>query len=477
MSYSQIKTRCEFNGTTQRVAIETNIRTGNQKCTIIGMPETQVRESIDRVSSAIIASGYSMPEDHITINLTPGNIPKRGCHFDLAIALGILLAAKQIKNNCKQEIEVFGELRLDGKITGSKDYMPLIYQTWLDQTELIYPKNIEPLVKYMDGIQAYATYNLKSAICFLSAQEKATKTITVQIPTKSQETKAFLGIIGQSFTKRALSIAAAGGHHTLLIGAPGAGKTLLANAMHKILPELTNKQAIEAMCISGNEPTKTPNFRAPHHAITAAGLLGGGLPIQMGEITRAHLGLLFTDELTEYHRSTLEMMREPVEQGKITIARMGATIELPCKFQWIAALNPCPCGMYGHPTETCRCNSTKRQQYINKLSQPLLDRFAIKCKVDPIPKPEPDFHFSIAEINAAHQAQHLRFGVCSQRLLPSQVAQLQLTKTARTTLEIINNNMPERKKHQLLKVAQTISDLKKSPQITKDFLLEAKLYL
>lgn len=477
MSYVKICTKADYNATATPVEIEVFMAEGNQSFIVIGLPETQVKESIDRVKSAIIASGFSVPNNHITINLKPATIPKKGSQFDLPIALAILIASKQIENNISDEFDVFGELGLNGEIHGNETFISLFYKTWQASRLLIFPKNLENQVKYFKDIKAKSVKNLKQATLLLKKPLQYENIKSIEIPVSIRNnSKAFEGIIGQSLTKRALSIAAAGGHHTLLIGPPGTGKSLLAHSLPEILPDLSTESAIETMCLSKQKPNKRPAFRSPHHGISTVGLVGGGSPIKAGEITRAHQGVLFTDELTEYSKQTLEMLREPVESGKISIVRMGESITLPCNFQWIAALNPCPCGMFGHPQESCRCSYSQRQQYINKLSTPIIDRFAIACKVDPIVESSSDIHFSIEQISQARAKQLRESNNCNQKLSSFKINSLKITKSAQDVLNFAAKNLSERQKQQAIKVAKTISDLNEQYEITDKHIQEALAY-
>lgn len=476
MSYAKVSSRCNVNGLADTVCVEVQLRDGNNVCNIIGLPSTQVKESIGRVNSAIVAAGFAMPEKQITINLTPATIPKHGSHLDLAIALAILIASKQLKL-ANSNIEVFGELGLNGQISGNLGFLSLFYGSWQARSLLIYPKNLEPQVKYFQKINAIACANLKECVQLLAKNSREKYTVTEAIPEPKKHEMLFPGVRGQCLPKRALTIAAAGGHHVLMIGAPGTGKSLLARSMQALLPDLSQEQALAAMCYSGSAPTLTPNFRAPHHSISMAGLVGGGLPIQAGEITKAHMGLLFTDELTEYSKQTIEMLREPVEKGQITIVRSGESCTLPCQFQWIAALNPCPCGMYGHPDEQCRCNFSKRQAYINKLSNPLLDRFAIACKVSSSEQEVGQCHFSFADINRARKMQEKLWHCCNQRLTPLQMQKIKICPDAKIAYEYLTQKLAERQKQQIVKVALTISYLEAQTKITKKNILEAFSYL
>lgn len=374
------------------VTVETHITGGLPKFNIVGLPETVVKESKDRVRSAIINSHFEFPARRITVNLAPADLPKQGGRYDLAIAMGILGASKQIPTTDYGQYEFAGELALSGELRSIPEVLPFALSTQKSGSSLIMPRaNLEEASLISGLVILPATHLMEVCSHFLGK-----KTLDCYTPKTRNFVRAsyqdLKEVKGQHHAKRALEIAAAGQHSLLFIGPPGVGKTLLSNCLAGIMPPLSEKQAIELAAIQsiagkqldikqwGQRP-----FRAPHHSASSYALIGGGNPPKPGEISLAHNGILFLDELAEFKRSSIEVLREPLESGTITISRACNQLQLPAKFQLIAAMNPCPCGQYGNHQSECNCSSEAIKKYQARISGPLLDRIDIQSALYPLP--------------------------------------------------------------------------------------------
>lgn len=412
------------------VTIEVFLSGGLPTFSIVGMPETAVRESKDRVRAALLSSGFSFPQERITVSLGPADMRKTGGRFDLAIALGILAASRQVADNAFTQHEFFGELGLNGELRRVPGVLPAALAATAAARRLVVPAgNADEAALGCDGVLAAAS------LLEVTAHLGGTQPITPR-PKRSplpveRNGPDLSDVRGQAHAKKALEIAAAGGHNLLFVGPPGTGKSMLAQRLPGLLPPMTEDEALAAAAvrsvigadISAGEWHRRP-FRAPHHTASAAALVGGGSEPRPGEVSRAHHGVLFLDELPEFNRHVLDVLREPLEAGHITISRAGAQARFPASFQLVAAMNPCPCGYLGDARATCHCSTDRVRNYQARLSGPLLDRIDIQV---PVSRPSaavlgadgPDGEASdavAARVAGARRRQIERQGVCNARL-------------------------------------------------------------
>lgn len=476
--------------------------TGGIPCLdIVGLPDISIRESKERVKSAIKNSGYEFPSRRIVINLAPATIKKEGSAFDLPIAIAILLANNCIKASNYEKIVFLGELSLDGNITGIQGILPMCIEAKrLGMQKIIVPKDNIKEASIVSGIEVIPVTSLNQVVAYLNGQ--------ITIPKEQFNFKNlcesnynsninFSEVKGQKNIKRAIEVAASGGHNCLLIGSPGSGKTMIARRIPTILPNLSFDESLEVTkihSISGNITSKTPfiltrPFRAPHHTISKISLIGGGKTPKPGEISLAHYGVLFLDELPEFDKSTLEVLRGPLEDGKITISRVNAVLTYPCKFMLIASMNPCPCGYYGSDKE-CKCSKQAIKKYIGKISGPLLDRIDIQAEVSGV-KYE-NLNSNVKEessekirnrVEEARQIQldrYKKIGIFSNsELTPKLIDKYcKLDFKCKEILEKAFNKLglSARAYGRILKVSRTIADMEKSEDIKVTHLLEAIQY-
>lgn len=492
MSLAILYSRAQTGINAPLVTIETHLSRGMPKFTIVGLPETAVKESKDRVRSALINSDFELPIGRTTINLAPADLPKEGSRFDLAIALGLLIASKQLTTSDDlAQYEFAGELALSGKLRYIHGILPIALHAKRANRTLIIPKSNADEASLVKGLKVLPAKHILEVHDHLSGKKIIKPHTPAQAAPDNNYELDLSDVRGQQHARRALEIAAAGRHSMLLSGPPGSGKTMLASRIPTILPIMTDQEAIEAATIAsislqGFKYTHWKNrpYRAPHHSASSVALVGGGNPPRPGEISLAHQGVLFLDELPEFNRHVLESLREPLESGIITISRAARQSEFPAQFQLIAAMNPCPCGHAGDPEANCNCTSDQIQRYRNKISKPMLDRIDIHIEVP---------RLSIEQLSSQ---QNLRENSNQVRQRVEQARQIQLLRANKTNSQLTNKDIEQhckletkeqnifhqaanklklsaRSYHRILKVARTIADLAEKKLIDIDSLTEA----
>lgn len=491
MSLAVVYSRAQLGVQAPLVTVEVQLSNGLPSLSIVGLAETAVRESKDRVRGAILQSGFEFPARRITINLAPADLPKDGGRFDLPIALGILAASGQLQTDRLDQFEFIGELALSGALRPVCGVLPGILQAADSQRSMICPTASSTEAGLVDANVSLAGH-LLNVCAFLNGQgelEIAEPTPTQKQPASSHDMQ---DVRGQLHAKRALEIAAAGGHNLLFIGPPGTGKTLLASCLPGILPPLSRREALETAAIqsvSGRQPGagdwyRRP-FRAPHHTASAVALVGGGASVMPGEISLAHNGVLFLDELPEFQRSVLDVLRQPLETGHICISRAARQATYPARFQLLAAMNPCKCGQLGDPSGRCRCTPDQIQNYRNRISGPLLDRIDMHIEVPrlsfrELDGPAGESSLDVLERVCAARSLQMQRGGCTNAALHNRQLDTvcHVPEAARTLLEntLVKLHISARACHRILKVARTIADLDTEEQIQTRHLNEAISY-
>jgi magnesium chelatase family protein len=489
MSLSIIFTRASLGIDAPLITVEVHLSNGLPSLSIVGMPEAVVKESKDRVRSALINSQFEFPSRRITINLAPADLPKDGSRFDLPIAIGILAASQQIPHESLSHYEFIGELALSGELRDVKAILPAAIACERSGHTLLTSTHNAQEASLCEYENIFGASSLLD-ICRHIHGEQPLQKVTAPLPVITPHNHDFMDVKGQAFAKRALEITAAGAHNILMYGPPGTGKTMLASRLPSIMPSLNTEQAIDvgsiySLCGQPYPHWSTPPFRNPHHSSSAVALVGGGSHPKPGEISLSHCGVLFLDEFPEFSRQVLEVLREPLESGEIYISRANAHVRFPSQFTLVAALNPCQCGYFGSSIKThyCRCSPDQVKRYRQKISGPLLDRIDLHVPVDHIPTTE------LQKMPIGEHSEIIKQRVVNARKIQWQRQKknnVQLTQqdmqtfcTLTPTIQTFLNTavdtlgLSARAYDKIIKTARTIADLEATSAISLDHIREA----
>lgn len=480
------------------VEIEVNAGWGQPAVVIVGLPDAAVKESRDRVKTAIENSGYKFVMGRTTINLAPADIKKEGPSFDLPIAVGLLAVSEQIRSDRLDEFAMVGELALSGEVRSVNGVLPVALCARAEKRRgLIVPADNAAEAAVVEGLEVYPARTLREVAEFVSGARELTpyrEDVAALFVEQQQYDVDLQDVKGQEHAKRALEVAAAGGHNLLMVGPPGSGKTLLARRLPTILPPLRLEEALETTKIHsimgllprGQALVATRPFRAPHHSTSTAGLLGGTANVTPGEISLAHHGVLFLDELPEFHRDVLEALRQPLEEGRVVVSRAAGTMTFPAQFMLVAAMNPCPCGFYGDRQRECRCSPGQITKYRNKISGPLFDRIDLHVEVPAVAYKQLSSDAAGEssatvrdQVRRAREVQYQRAGKLNAQMTPRELKQhCRLDESSQELLKMAMSELglSARAHDRILKVSRTIADLEGSASIQAHHVSEAIQY-
>ncbi|WP_423906237.1 YifB family Mg chelatase-like AAA ATPase [Candidatus Spongiihabitans sp.] len=490
MSLAIVNSRAQVGTSAPEVFVEVHLARGLPRFSIVGLPEMVVKESRDRVRAAIINSNFEFPYKRVSVNLAPADLPKEGGRFDLPIALGVLAATNQIPKSALRDKVFLGELAFSGELRDIGGSLIAALSLKGSTESLILPETCAAQAALVQGVNVYGVGSLLKLSSILNGLDAFSEAAPVEIPEQTKYPD-MSEVIGQTFSKFALEVAASGAHSVLMMGSPGTGKTMIASRLPGILPEMSEQEALETAAINslvdkdwGPENWRCRPFRAPHHSASGAALIGGGTIPKPGEISQAHNGVLFLDELTEFDRRSLELLREPLESGHINISRAAMQLKFLSRFIFVGAANPCKCGYLGDSSGKCKCTPDQIQRYLSKLSGPLLDRIDIQLYVPKVPHYElrrPGMNMeSSADIRerviAARAIQHNRQGKLNSQLSTKEIGYYcELDDNGYGLLDkvILQFNMSARGYHRILKLSRTVADMKNSSRISEAHLSTA----